>query len=145
MQASESSLPVNSYEYPGFKSYDPLLLSSTSVSEIIYTWTRLVQTYTRGGLTKETDKLVAISGLAKGLAAQSGMEYLAGLWNHQLVQQLLWRAESPSKRPAVFRAPSWSWASTTWTFDESRAIKILRIGGTLSRQPKASRHSQASL
>lgn len=133
MQASESSLPVNSYEYPGFKSYDPLLLSSTSGPEIIHTWTRLVQTYTRGGLTKETDKLVAISGLAKALAAQSGMEYLAGLWNRQLVQQLLWRAESPSKRPAVFRAPSWSWASTnskiSWTFDESRAIKILRIGG----------------
>ena len=113
MQASES-VPLGYLgEYRNFKTFDPLLPHRTSTgAALVDTWKRLVEEYTRTGLTKETDKLVAISGLAKALAAQLDIPYLSGLWDYDLEQQLLWYAEHPSKRPDVFRAPSWSWAST---------------------------------
>lgn len=133
MLASES-VPLG---YPGmdrsFKMFDPLLPHrSTTGTALVETWESLVEAYTQTGLTKETDKLVAISGLAKALAAQSGIQYLAGLWNCGLAQQLLWWAASPSKRPGVFRAPSWSWASTNSeicfsAYKEAHAITILSI------------------
>jgi hypothetical protein len=46
--------------------------------------------------------------------------YLAGMWEHHLESQLLWRVdpvfingefEYPSTRPGKYRAPSWSWAA----------------------------------
>ncbi|KAK0754594.1 heterokaryon incompatibility protein-domain-containing protein [Schizothecium vesticola] len=133
MRASES-VPLG---YPGgyrdFKRLDPLLLYRTPTgAALVETWGRLVENYTRAGLTKETDKLVAISGLAKALAAQSDIPYLSGLWNYDLKHQLLWWAESASKRPDIFRAPSWSWASTNSkirfnTYKEAYAITILSV------------------
>lgn len=133
MMASES-VPLG---YPdsdwGFKSFDPLLPNRTSTgTALVETWGLLLDKYTRAGLTEETDKLVAIAGLAKALAAQSGIQYRSGLWNYRLEQQLLWFAESPLKRPDVFRAPSWSWASTNSTicfntYKEAHAITISSV------------------
>lgn len=133
MQASEN-VPLG---YPvgwgDFKVYDPLLPSRASTGDaLVETWEMLLMDYTRAGLTKETDKLVAISGLAKALAAQSGIQYLAGLWNYDLERQLHWHVESSSKRPDVFRAPSWSWASTNsiisyGDYIDTPAIKVLRV------------------
>lgn len=131
MLASES-VPLG---YPGMGQrtnvFDPLLPYFTGTA-LVETWESLVETYTKTGLTNETDKLVAISGLAKALAAQSDIQYLAGLWNYGLKHQLRWYAVSPSKRPDVFRAPSWSWASTNSRilfhgYRDTRAITVLRV------------------
>jgi hypothetical protein len=81
-------------------------------------WSRLVGAYTLAKLTIKTDKLVAISGLARKadeLHAQVGGKYLAGLWEAALPIELLWRVIDPASgsptRPDSFTAPSWSWAS----------------------------------
>jgi hypothetical protein len=80
-------------------------------------WNRIIDTYTAGRLTKEEDKLIAISGLAATMQSMLGGrdEYLAGLWRQHLASQLLWEGsyfggDSP-ERPKEYRAPSWSWAS----------------------------------
>jgi hypothetical protein len=69
-------------------------------------------------LTKPEDKLVALSGITRLILEKVGADYLAGLWRDELSDGLLWRVEncqqadfSPSTRPSVYRAPSWSWAS----------------------------------
>ena len=66
-------------------------------------------------LTKEVDKLIAFSGIAKRFHSALGSEYLAGLWRDDLPNELIWRvsrAESDTvRRPSRYRAPSWSWAS----------------------------------
>ncbi|KAF1961673.1 HET-domain-containing protein, partial [Byssothecium circinans] len=75
-------------------------------------WSRLVEMYTRCGLTKEEDKLIAISGLAKRIHIKSNVGYLAGLWADRLHSGLLWMTEvEPLRKPTLSRAPSWSWAS----------------------------------
>lgn len=77
-------------------------------------WQQIVEVYSKCLLTNENDKLVAVGGIAKRFAQTKKLGvYLAGLWSHNLVPQLLWQSRSPSKsvRPNKYRAPTWSWAS----------------------------------
>ena len=91
------------------------LLSNTSgppVSECLGAWAGIVETYTQCQLTKEADKLIAISAIAREMNPIMGCRYLAELWERNLVDQLEWRIERGDRsRPATYRAPSWSWAS----------------------------------
>lgn len=76
-------------------------------------WYRIVEFYTARKLTRSTDKLPAIAGLAMDTQKQTGDQYLAGLWSTCLHHGLAWRVrdDSPSSRPSTYRAPSWSWAA----------------------------------
>ena len=78
-------------------------------------WKGAVKTYSSRRLSCETDRLPAISALASAVFADTGDEYLAGLWRSDLVAQLMWynipsyEGTQPHGR---YIAPSWSWAST---------------------------------
>ncbi|KAG4432488.1 hypothetical protein IFR05_012028 [Cadophora sp. M221] len=79
-------------------------------------WLEIVRRYSSRNLTKESDKLPALSGLAHEYCARWGDDYLAGLWRKDLCRDLLWRrneryALPEPRRPGEYRAPSWSWAS----------------------------------
>lgn len=109
-------------------------------------WTRLVEEYSKRKLTKDFDKLPALSGLANLVAAKSGDIYLAGLWKGSLIAGLGWsvKAFEPShhcddpehdlsmpaarkaavKYPQQYRAPSWSWASVDTEIDYIHASSI---------------------
>lgn len=76
-------------------------------------WHQLVNLYSRGRLSYTSDKLLAVSGLAKQYMVRNRLresDYVVGLWRPQLPQALLWRADR-GKRPAKYRAPTWTWAS----------------------------------
>ena len=78
-------------------------------------WRLLVQAYTKCDLTKPSDKLVAIAGLAEALIPQN--KYFYGIIQVNLPRALLWRTSParlnspPCRRAQIWRAPSWSWAS----------------------------------
>lgn len=78
-------------------------------------WDTAVQMYTRGELTLPSDKLIAISGVAKfikNMWQNNSVRYLAGLWSYQIESSLAWRTFKGT--PLVndeYRAPTWSWAS----------------------------------
>ena len=82
-------------------------------------WCPLVQSYTRGALTRFSDKSVMISGIADDAHSSNGKRYAAGLWREDIERQLLWRVNQDRKdhphsstRPAhTYVAPSWSWLS----------------------------------
>ncbi|KAK1781443.1 heterokaryon incompatibility protein-domain-containing protein [Copromyces sp. CBS 386.78] len=77
-------------------------------------WALLVAEYSERRLTKQSDKLVAISGLAEELSnGWNGITYLAGLWSYCFRQNLLWTCTNvtDSKERNTDVAPSWSWAS----------------------------------
>ena len=77
-------------------------------------WWDIVPEYTTRALTRGTDKLVALSGIAKGLQPLWKRRYLAGLWEDELLMGLRWQLDGYQKRaprPTPFRAPTWSWAS----------------------------------
>ena len=76
-------------------------------------WYDLVAKYMGCSLTYQSDKLPAIGGLAKALAAISKDEYYAGLWGESIVTGLLWSRSTLRllEGQDPYRAPSWSWAS----------------------------------
>ncbi|KOC17919.1 hypothetical protein AFLA70_70g003091 [Aspergillus flavus AF70] len=75
------------------------------------TWRTIVQGYSNGALTRPSDRLPAISGLAKRVNMDT-TDYLAGIWRPSLLHDLVWRvAHGPVPRPTCWIAPSWSWAA----------------------------------
>lgn len=123
--------------------------------ELASLWSNWVQAYSAAKLTRRSDKMIAISGLAKmmrTLRGSIGDRYLAGLWRVQLVDQLLWYAVSPAPRTRILGAqtvissrtatgiPSWSWMSidvevvpgfpTTRQDGVQRHIQVLEVSTT---------------
>ncbi|EUC36784.1 hypothetical protein COCCADRAFT_33950 [Bipolaris zeicola 26-R-13] len=91
-------------------------------------WFKLVEDYSLRNLTKETDKLPALAGLASRFSEERNPgKYLTGIWSNHLPSALLWRTVPAysrdrnqrvsqftaflPRRPQMYRAPSWSWAS----------------------------------
>lgn len=73
-------------------------------------WATWISLYSRTQLTQESDKLVAISALAKCTRTALADVYLAGLWKSVFTDQLVWYGVDSTSSPQ-YRAPSWSWAS----------------------------------
>lgn len=77
-----------------------------------YEWMRISEKYSALNFTYDSDRLVALSGLAEqGVQSGKGGKYLAGLWEHKLAHQLCWQIVNTHRRPDVCLAPSWSWLS----------------------------------
>jgi hypothetical protein len=77
-------------------------------------WTSCVENFTKGKLSRAEDKLLAIAGLATRFHQRCpSVNYFAGLWDYELMYQLLWRRkeETTYPLPEAYRAPSWSWAA----------------------------------
>jgi hypothetical protein len=85
---------------------------SEAPNQIVQSWYTIVENYSKRNLTKPSDKLPALAGLARQVEASINDEYLAGLWKSDLSSGLIWarRDEDGPKEPAPNRAPSWSWA-----------------------------------
>lgn len=74
-------------------------------------------------LTFQADKLLAFSAVEAVLKHHPEDRYLAGMWSSELPKALFWTISkrNGNRRPLVYRAPSWSWASidTTQTYSSS--------------------------
>jgi hypothetical protein len=75
------------------------------------------QSYSRRKLTRPEDKLTAISGIARAFHRHFRSKYIAGLWELDLVFALCWRRRGPVIHPAIYRAPSFSWARIDATIE----------------------------
>jgi hypothetical protein len=95
------------------------LTQSTSFSQNqlrFAAWRDMVEKYSCRAITRPSDKLPALSGLARALNPKESA-YHAGLWQKAFPSDLLW-STAPwlihphlSPLPKEYRAPSWSWAS----------------------------------
>ncbi|KAH7635705.1 HET domain protein pin-c2 [Sordaria sp. MPI-SDFR-AT-0083] len=88
-----------------------------SSRETVKRWWQLVADYSDRFLTKDTDKLAALSGVARYHQKDfPDATYVAGMWSSHLPEALLWipgsHVDPPvCNRPSEYVAPSWSWAS----------------------------------
>jgi len=76
-------------------------------------WKNLLWYYGQRKLTKATDKLPAMSGIAKLLKSRLEAQYVAGLWSDALIEGLAWQSighRAPTSA-TEYTGPSWSWAS----------------------------------
>ncbi|THV43742.1 hypothetical protein BGAL_0975g00010 [Botrytis galanthina] len=89
--------------------------SQTSLRQLHQQWFMLMETYSECRLTYQTDKLIAISAIARRFETYFNNDYIASMWRQSLENDLVWYVASPKRepsQPAVYVAPSWSWAST---------------------------------
>jgi hypothetical protein len=84
-------------------------------------WKRVVEVYSKKRLTKPSDKLMALAGIAKLMSRRvfkwKDEEYISGMWRKHFESQLLWRVDPVqengcyvphSKRPPEYRTPTFS-------------------------------------
>jgi hypothetical protein len=78
-------------------------------------WHHIVEDYSKLRLTYDSDRFPALAGLAKTSRRHFEHKYLAGVWEDNLPQSLLWTTKNGEKasRPIQHSPPTWSWASTT--------------------------------
>lgn len=111
-----------------------------------FDWYRILEDYTTRNLSRQLDKLPALSGLARLVFAnQAGRStYIAGLWTHDIPKGLLWSrkridpsSQSPTKQLASsdvreYQAPSFSWAALNcpvhWSSNEWRGVNSMDDG-----------------
>lgn len=90
-------------------------------SNIYAAWWTFLQLYTPSLVPTDSDKLVAIQGIAEQVGTFLDDQLVAGLWRNNMISDLCWRFVEPMPHflyhRKKWRAPSWSWA---------------RIGGDMS-------------
>ncbi|KAH7311231.1 heterokaryon incompatibility protein-domain-containing protein [Stachybotrys elegans] len=78
-------------------------------------WHRLLWHLGQRHLTKPTDKLPSMSGLANIFQQTTKGQYVAGLWANELIHELAWQGLGLKDREpesyTEYTGPSWSWAS----------------------------------
>ena len=86
------------------------------------TWEELIGIYSATSLTKSTDKMVALQGLAQHWSSHMPEDrYCAGLWQTTMPECLLWKLAdgqyqtNSHSHPVDSRLPSWSWLSVNKT------------------------------
>ncbi|KAF7952680.1 hypothetical protein EAE96_005911 [Botrytis aclada] len=98
------SSPLHSHRIKKYQKKEPLSIDI---------WSKLVMNYSGRHLTYESDKLIALAGIAAKIQQQTKDEYFAGMWRNNLINQLCWYVpdHEASRRISPQRAPTWSWAS----------------------------------
>ncbi|KAK3349534.1 heterokaryon incompatibility protein-domain-containing protein [Lasiosphaeria hispida] len=108
---------------PRMASHGPASLETwrSSPEQRHESWYTLVSDYTLRSLTKETDKLVAFSGMASKFSSCDGSAYYAGIWESSLPAGLCWYVYQHHRvqtlLPQSYIAPSFSWASVKGNVD----------------------------
>jgi hypothetical protein len=87
-------------------------------------WGFIITTFSSRKMTRDSDKLPALSGIAELFDWGRGMQYMAGIWlNEGVAAQLMtWVTAETSHacgttRPIDWRAPSWSYLSVNGRVD----------------------------
>lgn len=89
-------------------------VASTKREAIYSLWYFLIDTYSHAQLTFDSDRPIAVAGLARTFSHFLFLEsadYLCGLWRPQFIQGLMWRAYWGPGRVTNTTCPSWSWLS----------------------------------
>lgn len=105
-RAQMAGFPENSKLQPAAKHLDG--------SALVSKWHEVVEVYTQLQMTKSSDKLMAVDGVAQYMGPIRGSRYYAGLWADSFAFDLAWTVDifdSSRSRSSEWRAPTWSWAS----------------------------------
>ncbi|KAK8013124.1 hypothetical protein PG991_009395 [Apiospora marii] len=111
--------------------------------DVARNWRKIIENYTRRHLTRESDILPAIEGIAKWAMMRYRVpkeSYLAGMWSSQLNSDLGWFALSKPKNPLHYTKPrqkskrvdgfpTWSWASVTGSVGFVQDDGLVKVQG----------------
>ncbi|KAI9151273.1 hypothetical protein HJFPF1_08472 [Paramyrothecium foliicola] len=94
-------------------SLEKIRQSMATTAKIRATWNSVLWAYGRRNLTIATDKLPALSGIARLIGSALDDQYIAGLWAGALVEGLAWQGLGGRRPQSVteYTGPTWSWPS----------------------------------
>ena len=119
---------------------DSMITPMRSTMEIHRLWGDLCEMYSEKKLTKSTDKLVAISGLAKEFQKLLPDDiYFSGMWWSTFPLCLRWKSRGRPIQEDLLEAPSWSWAS----IDGEVILNTRVFPQSSSSPPSTSEHSDS--
>ncbi|KAJ5380423.1 uncharacterized protein N7496_002851 [Penicillium cataractarum] len=92
-------------------------LDMFSTTQLYQAWYAFIHDYSRREIGRPCDRLPAIGGIAAEVSRLTGHRYLAGLWQDNILHDLMWftKVHELSRQTQQWRAPSWSWASVDCT------------------------------
>lgn len=124
--------PWNAHRFCSLKS-DTSLSKSMSYEADLHQWDSLIWEYGRRKLSKTTDKLPAMSGLAKLFEERLGNPaYIAGLWSCAIIRGLAWQGLQGEAPFEEYTGPSWSWAAYDGIAANGHSegwVDIAQVGG----------------
>jgi hypothetical protein len=97
-----------------------VLTGKRQLAKVWHTWYMLVEKFSRRALTKASDRLPALGGLASRFSQLHGSEYLCGLWKADLHRGLLWVRTNDSDYKVAGN-------SKRETYPERRARRVANI------------------
>ena len=74
---------------------DLLSPGSKDLEKFYMCWLLIIQAYSKRQLTKGSDELAALAGIANEFQKATGDTYHAGMWRRHLWRELLWHVSSP--------------------------------------------------
>lgn len=84
----------------------------------VHSWNECVMEWSFRNLTKPSDRLPSLSGLATAAETPQMGDYLAGLWEYDIFNSMSWFPDGQetvkditSKAAYKYIGPSWSWVS----------------------------------
>jgi hypothetical protein len=82
-------------------------------SNIQASWRSFIEGYAGTLFSYPSDRLSALSGIAESMKHRIGENYIAGLWENSIPQDLCWMVTEPFSQSfqKVHTLPSWSWAT----------------------------------
>lgn len=118
--------------------YNQVSIGMSDNDLLAHKWRKIVEFYCSLNLTYDTDKLPALSGLARQMSEmKSEAAYLAGIWSDSLDLDLLWVPCGPDcSEGKEYLGPSWSWSSSgrriiypsVWRSQEhDPSVKVLEV------------------
>lgn len=108
---------------PSTSSLDQQELEPRRIQRLHEQWTHLIEIYSMRSMKYASDKLVALASIAQRFGDSLRTQYVAGLWEVHMLENLMWRTNRGATEISIYRAPSWSWASLDGriTFDQQVA------------------------
>lgn len=136
--------PLEKDKLEGRNAYmTPVGKDAKGCMKFIFGWHEIVSEYTERDLTVDSNRLVALSGLAAAMQSTTLNTYFCGLWKEDIERELLWQVSKTdsrgrcnvSRKHMAYYAPSWAWSSVTgkvewnrWMSDVERScIKITGV------------------
>lgn len=102
--------------------YDLASLDRMGDGERANLWDELALAYQNRRLSRDGDRLSALSGLAHRFQNDGLGRYLGGLWSNFSISMLLWEVKR-GRKSTGYVAPSWSWASVQGSLTRNDPIE----------------------
>lgn len=91
------------------RQFEDSFLDDVDVGKLQFQWYRVIKQYSARFLTKESDRLPALSGLSSVFAEKGLGTFVAGLWTKNFPFWLTWEVFGSQRSGADYVAPTWSW------------------------------------